>query len=96
MSGGKGYTLRLWENEDVAPRPDDVFQERLYCIHWVETWRDRHGTLYRERAITAHRIGRILNVSRTFWRYQEDASSTGKPGATSLAGGSSREPKLTS
>jgi adenine-specific DNA methylase len=27
--------LRLWENEDVVPRPEDVFQERLYCIRWV-------------------------------------------------------------
>ncbi|MBS0618843.1 MAG: DUF1156 domain-containing protein, partial [Spirochaetes bacterium] len=27
--------LRLWENEDIVPRPDDVFQERLYCIRWV-------------------------------------------------------------
>ncbi|MBI3396746.1 MAG: DUF1156 domain-containing protein, partial [Spirochaetia bacterium] len=27
--------LRLWENEDVVPRPDDVFQERLYCIRWT-------------------------------------------------------------
>jgi putative DNA methylase len=27
--------LRLWENEDVVPRPTDVFQERLYCIRWV-------------------------------------------------------------
>jgi hypothetical protein len=30
--------LRLWENEDLAPRPGDVFQERLYCIRWVETF----------------------------------------------------------
>lgn len=29
--------LRLWENEDVVPRPDDVFQERLYCIRCVES-----------------------------------------------------------
>lgn len=27
--------LRLWENEDFVPRPDDVFQERLYCVRWV-------------------------------------------------------------
>ena len=27
--------LRHWTNEDVIPRPDDVFQERLYCIRWV-------------------------------------------------------------
>jgi adenine-specific DNA methylase len=26
--------LRLWENDDLVPRPDDVFQERLYCIRW--------------------------------------------------------------
>jgi adenine-specific DNA methylase len=30
--------LRLWENGDLVPRADDVFQERLYCIRWVETY----------------------------------------------------------
>lgn len=34
---GREYGLRLWENDDLVPRPDDVFQERLYCIRWVET-----------------------------------------------------------
>lgn len=29
--------LRRWSNEDIAPRPGDVFQERLYCIRWVKT-----------------------------------------------------------
>ena len=28
--------LRRWTNEDVAPRPGDVIQERLYCIRWVD------------------------------------------------------------
>lgn len=32
--GGRGYGLRLWENEDLVPRSDDVFQERLYCVRW--------------------------------------------------------------
>ena len=31
---GRGYGLRLWENDDLVPRPDDVFQERLYCVRW--------------------------------------------------------------
>lgn len=35
--------LRLWENDDITPRPDDVFQERLYCIRWVETYLDIKG-----------------------------------------------------
>ena len=26
--------LRLWENDDLISKPDDVFQERLYCIRW--------------------------------------------------------------
>ena len=32
--GGRGYGLRQWENEDLAPRPEDVFQEQLYCVRW--------------------------------------------------------------
>lgn len=28
--------LRLWEQREVTPRPSDVFQERLYCIRWVD------------------------------------------------------------
>jgi len=27
--------LRLWEAGDFIPRPDDIFQERLYCIQWI-------------------------------------------------------------
>lgn len=29
--------LRRWTNEDLVPRPGDVFQERLYCIRWAKT-----------------------------------------------------------
>lgn len=35
--------LRLWQNADVVPRADDVFQERLYCIRWVEHYHDERG-----------------------------------------------------
>ena len=34
------YGLRLWENDDLVPRPGDIFQERLYCVRWVETYND--------------------------------------------------------
>jgi len=27
--------LRLWDRTDTVPRSDDVFRERLYCIHWT-------------------------------------------------------------
>jgi putative DNA methylase len=28
--------LRRWTNEDIVPRPGDVFQERLYAIRWID------------------------------------------------------------
>jgi len=37
--------LRLWKNDDIVPRPDDVFQERLYCIRWIEESNDESGKI---------------------------------------------------
>ena len=37
------YGLRLWENEDLVPRPDDTFQERLFCVRWSEAYIDDKG-----------------------------------------------------
>jgi putative DNA methylase len=34
---GRYNGLRLWERTDFAPREEDVYQERLYAIHWVKT-----------------------------------------------------------
>lgn len=36
VNGKTQYGLRLWGNEDIFPRPDDLFQERLYCIRWCD------------------------------------------------------------
>lgn len=33
--GTTGNNLRQWAREDFLPRSDDIFQERLYCIHWI-------------------------------------------------------------
>lgn len=33
--GTTGNRLRLWAKHDFKPDPDDVFQERLYAIHWI-------------------------------------------------------------
>src|SRR5207244_1274584 len=29
--------LRRWSNDDLVPRAGDVFQERLYCIRWINS-----------------------------------------------------------
>lgn len=33
--GNNRNRLRLWEKSDFVPRPDDIWQERLYCIQWI-------------------------------------------------------------
>ncbi|WP_411726048.1 DUF1156 domain-containing protein, partial [Methyloglobulus sp.] len=43
IDGKTAYGLRLWENEDLVPRPGDTFQERLYCVRWVENYLDTNS-----------------------------------------------------
>jgi len=57
--------LRLWENDDLVPRPDDVFQERLYCVRWMTAYERENAkgeTVWDEekeyRAATEHDIRR--------------------------------------
>lgn len=33
--GNTANRLRRWEKHEFKPQPDDIFQERLYCIHWM-------------------------------------------------------------
>lgn len=62
MRGADG--LRRWTNDDVVPRPDDVFQERLYCIRWAKTvTRDGRPKLVRRYAAPdAADLGREARV----------------------------------
>ena len=41
LRGAEG--LRRWTNDDLVPRPSDVYQERLYCIRWVKTMIGKNG-----------------------------------------------------
>lgn len=50
---GTEYGLRMWENRDVVPRSDDVFQERLYCVRWVDRYIDEDGKEKRVRFFRA-------------------------------------------
>lgn len=38
---GTENSLRMWENVDLVPRPEDTFQERLYCVRYAETYREK-------------------------------------------------------
>jgi putative DNA methylase len=40
--------LRRWEKTDVIPRPNDILQERLYCIRWRKPdYEDERGRVHR-------------------------------------------------
>jgi putative DNA methylase len=44
--------VRAWEKQDFKPRPDDVFQERLYCVQWMRRKPNGQGYSYEFRSVT--------------------------------------------
>lgn len=44
--------LRMWEKTDFIPRPDDIFQERLYCIQWMKKKATGSKYDYEYRSVT--------------------------------------------
>lgn len=62
--GSTGNRLRLWEKSDFRPRPHDIFQERLYCVHWMRP-KPRGKLLdYEFRAVTEADRERERSVER--------------------------------
>ena len=62
-SGQVRNRLRLWEKSDFVPRPDDIFQERLYCIQWIarnSLGKSRQETFF--AAVTEEDLARERNV----------------------------------
>lgn len=50
--GSTDNRLRLWEKNDFKPRPDDIFQERLYAIQWMRPKKRGKGYEYEFRSVT--------------------------------------------
>ena len=57
--------LRRWSNDDLVPRPGDVFQERLYCIRWVRTIVDEDGKTREIRRYAAPNHADLLRETRS-------------------------------
>lgn len=56
--GSNGNRLRLWQKHDFKPRPEDIFQERLYCVQWMRPKKKGKGNDYEFRAITMEDLKR--------------------------------------
>jgi len=50
--GSNRNRLRPWEKTDFKPRPDDIFQERLYAIHWMRPKPGKKTFDYEFRPVT--------------------------------------------
>ena len=56
--------LRMWEKDDFVPRPEDLFQERLYCIQWMRRKPGTRRFEYDFRAVTEADVERERVVER--------------------------------
>lgn len=50
--GSNANRLRMWEKLDFKPRPDDILQERLYCIQWIRKKSNSKSDEYEFRSVT--------------------------------------------
>ena len=56
--------LRMWEKDDLVPRPEDLLQERLYCIQWMRRAPGTKQWKYEFRAVTDADLERERIVQR--------------------------------
>ncbi len=57
-NGSNGNNVRPWEKSEFMPRPDDLYQERLYAIHWMRPKKKGKTFDYEFRGVTAENLER--------------------------------------
>jgi putative DNA methylase len=63
--------LRRWNQEDLVPRPDDVFQERLYCIRWIDDQGNRRFAAPDETDLAREaKVLELLKERLTKWQLE--------------------------
>ena len=67
----------MWEKLDFKPRPDDLLQERLYCVQWMRRKKDRKGYEYEFRSVTAADLGREYVVEEYIAEHLADWQAKG-------------------
>jgi len=69
--------LRLWEKHDFRPRPDDMLQERLYCVQWMHPKKQGKGYNYEFRSVTQSDLKRELIVEEFMAEHLADWQGNG-------------------
>ena len=66
--------LRQWEKHDFKPRPDDIFQERLYAVQWMTPQKKGKGFDFEFRSVTPEDLKRerivedFIETNLTAWQ----------------------------
>lgn len=76
-NGETGNKLRLWEKGDFKPRPNDIFQERLYCVQWLRPKKKGRGSDYEFRTVTSADLEREQIVGEYIARNITEWQSNG-------------------
>lgn len=61
--GSNANRLRPWTKSDFKPRPEDIYQERLYCIEWQRAAASGRSDEYQFRAVTTADLARESAVA---------------------------------
>ena len=69
--------LRRWEKNDFTARPDDILQERLYCIQWMRPKLGTKRLEYQFRAVTEADLKREQVVERYVAEHWADWQAEG-------------------
>ncbi|MDM7988396.1 MAG: DUF1156 domain-containing protein [Smithella sp.] len=75
--GSSGNRLRLWEKSDFKPRPDDIFQERLYCVQWMRPKKQGKGYETQFRSVTPDDLERDRIIENFLSEHLPDWQSNG-------------------
>ena len=62
--------MRMWNKEDIIPSSQDVFQERLICIRWIENFQIRH---YKAPSVAdSEREKEVLRILQEYFYQWQD------------------------
>ena len=75
--GSSGNKLRLWDKSDFKPRPDDIYQERLFAVLWARPKPKSKRLDHEFRAVTADDIDRENRVEDYVAKHLADWQTKG-------------------
>jgi putative DNA methylase len=76
-NGSTRNKLRLWERSDFKPRPEDIFQERLYAVQWMRPKKKGKGFAYEFRSVTGDDLQREYIVEEYVGKHLADWQAQG-------------------